>query len=129
MTHYLIANKVRNESVRRESLPEDFDPDDPKVKACRESLEPVTQEELGRAEMACRVFKQQTKISMWEVVKRADQMVKDSIGPARLTTGNTTGGKDKGGEREKEVKELTGGNPLPYSLESYAALNCLLCFM
>lgn len=140
VTNYLIgdisrihhgANQSRNDAIRRESLPDDFDLEDAKLKYLRESLEPVNVKDLEKAEPVCRVFKQQTKVSIWEVVKRANQMVKDSISPAKLSTGatGTSRKEQREAEREREVAMLTGGNPQPYSLESYAVLNCLLCFM
>lgn len=115
VTAYLIGPlpRPRNEIVRREALPDDFDFDDAKVRSCRDSLEPVTIDELDNAEPVCKVWKQETGISLWEVVKRVDAMVKDNITPARV----------------KVEGKSESGNPAPYSLESYAALNCLLCFM
>lgn len=126
VTSYLIGPNPRSESKRQAALPDDFDFEDPKVNACREALESVSTDDLNHAELVCGVWKQETGISLWEVVKRVDVMVKDNISATRI---KVEGGKaPECGEAAKEAKEATG-NPAPYSLESYAALNCLLCFM
>lgn len=127
VTNYLIGPSPRSESKRRDALPDDFDFEDLKVNACREALESVSFEDLDRAEPVCKVWKEETGISLWEVVKRVDEMVKDNISATRI---KIEGGKapEEYGEAAREAKEATG-NPAPYSLESYAALNCLLCFM
>lgn len=130
VTHYLIGPNPRSESKRRDALPDDFDFEDSKVNACRDALEPVPNEDLDRAEPVCKVWKEETGISMWEVVKRVDLMVKDNISPARVKVepGKWPEAYGDAAKEAKEAREATG-NPAPYSLESYAALNCLRCFM
>ncbi|KAG0644669.1 hypothetical protein HOY80DRAFT_996830 [Tuber brumale] len=124
-------SKPRSEALRAGALPNDFDREDAKIKAIRERLGTVTMGELEKAESVCRIFKQQTKISMWDVVKRVAPAVKDCLSSAKVTNG--VGGafaKDTDdGSKEREIAAQTGGNPIPYSLESYATLNCLLCYM
>lgn len=121
----------RSEALRATALPKDFDREDVKIKALRERLGTVTMEELEKAESVCRVFKLQTKISMWDVVKRVAPAIRDCLSSAKVSNGG--GGafaKDTDdGSKEKEIAAQTGGNPIPYSLESYATLNCLLCYM
>lgn len=126
VTSYLIGPNPSSESKRQAALPDDFDFEDPKVNACREALESVSVEDLDRAESVCKVWKEETGVSLWEVVKRVDVMVKDNISATRIKVEGKA--PDECDEAAREAKEATG-NPAPYSLESYAALNCLLCFM
>lgn len=113
---YLVGDTPRNEAHRRAALPDDFDADDAKVRTLRDALPPCTPDELDRAEPVCKAWKQETGISLWEVVKRADVTAKDGTRFKLEGSG-------------KAAVEGSTGNPAPYSLESYAALNCLLCFM
>jgi len=120
----------RTEALRASALPKDFDREDVKIKTLRERLGTVTMEELERAESVCRVFRQQTKISMWDVVKRVAPVIRDCLSSAKVSNGGGAFAKDTDdGSKEKEIAAQTGGNPIPYSLESYATLNCLLCYM
>ncbi|RPA92541.1 hypothetical protein L873DRAFT_183359 [Choiromyces venosus 120613-1] len=123
-------SQTRSESLRISALPNDFDLEDVKIKALRERLGTVTMEELEKAESVCRIFKQQTKISLWDVVKRVAPGVKDCLSSVKVTNGGGVFAKDtEEGTNEREIAAQTGGNPIPYSLESYATLNCLLCYM
>lgn len=134
MTHYLIGD-IRQLSgdyavnlERREgALPDHFELQDAKILAARTRLvEPVNANELKAAEAVCQVFKQTTKVSAWEVIRKVSQPVKNSMSPTKHTTGTCASATEKG---DKEVATLTGGNPWPYSLDSYAHLYCLVCFM
>ena len=69
--------------------------------------------------------------SLWEVAKRGEASVRDSMAPARFSGGNQGSAMTMPGGKPAAdaVAVLTGGNPQPYSLESYASLNCLYCYM
>jgi hypothetical protein len=112
---------------RKSTLPKDFDLTDPKVKTAQKKATSVELSELYAAETVCRVFKEMTGISVWEVAKKLSSVVKDSLSPTKqMTTGASAVLNETG---DKEVALLTGGNPWPYSLDSYASLCCVVCYM
>jgi hypothetical protein len=112
---------------RQATLPKDFDLKDPKVIAAKEKATLVEKSELEKAEIVCRVFKETTGISIWEVVKKMSSVVKDSMSPIKQTTSAATAAPNHRGD--KDIALMTGGNPWPYSLDSYASLNCMVCYM
>lgn len=134
---YLIGELSRTgwsqqrKDFRDKFLPEDFDHTEPKVESAIQKLRQVSTSTLERAEAVCSVFMDMLDCSLWEVVQRADDIVKESMTPARTSGGNQgSASKMLGGKTAADaVAMLTGGNPQPYSLESYAALNCLYCYM
>lgn len=113
--------------ARDDCLPEDFDFEDAKIALARKKITPVSVKELEKAERVCIVFQEVTDVSLWEVSKRSEESVKSSLAPARLSGGNP--GEGMSSSAAGAIAALSGGNPAPYSLESYAALNCLYCYM
>ncbi|KAL7267775.1 hypothetical protein RUND412_009625 [Rhizina undulata] len=124
-------NPTKNEQIRKEALPDDFNSSASNMITLREKLREVTIEELERAELVCKVFKECTKISLWNVVKIVNDAVKNSLAPNKVTGSGGTLEDDgtRKAKEKKQVSELTGVNPRPYSLESYSALSCVLCYM
>ncbi|KAF8472725.1 hypothetical protein BDZ91DRAFT_760204 [Kalaharituber pfeilii] len=137
ITNYLIGDLTHTnwphsrKKNREKYLPEDFDHTETKVQSAKKKLTPVSMAELERAEILCSVFWDIMDFSLWEVAKRADEGVKESMAPARISGGNQgSASKMPGGKvAAAAIAAMTGGNPQPYSLESYAALNCLYCYM
>jgi hypothetical protein len=112
---------------RQAALPKDFDLTDPKVIAAKGKATLVKRSELEKAEIVCSLFKEATGISIWEVVKKMSSVVKDSMSPIKQTTSGATAAPNHRGD--KDIALMTGGNPWPYSLDSYASLNCMVCYM
>lgn len=127
------GSRARLEKARRAALPADFDLENPKWILFNQNREKISDQELERCEAVCAAFKEVTDISIWEVVKIKNPKVKDFISPIRLTTGNGSqpSSSQSSGAREAEIPltESSRGNIINYSLESYASLNCLICFM
>ena len=115
---------------REKFLPEDFDFTDSTVTSAVKKLTPVSAHDLQRAETVCTVFFDVMDFSLWEVAKRKEECVRTSLNPMRATLGGQGMAATLAGGKEADaVAALTGGNPQPYCLESYAALNCLYCYM
>ena len=120
------ADPAGRDARRNKALPDDFEIDDSKVRAALQNLKPAIASQLSQAEHVCRVFKEMTKISLWEVVKRISRTIKNNASMSPTKIPGIVGPGDKTG---KEIASMTGGNPWPYSLDSYASLNCLVCYM
>lgn len=135
MTHYLIGDirqldgdPVLLHERREHALPDHFELQDSKILTARTRLvQPVSADELKVAEAVCYVFKQTTNVSAWEVIRKVSQPVKNSMSPTKHTASGTSASANE--KCDQEVALLTGGNPWPYSLDSYAHLYCLVCFM
>jgi len=135
MTHYLTGDIQQlggdyqeNDLHRARALPDHFEPQDIKIMVARTRLAwPVGAEELKAAETVCRIFKQTTAVSAWEVIRKVSQPVKNSMFPTKYTTTGASALVGKKGDNQIETH--IGGNPWPYSLDSYAHLYCLVCFM
>ena len=123
------GNDPSGSSIRRakDALPENFNLHDPKIISALQDVQAVDPLELELAERVCHIWKATTKMSLWEVVKKTSRAIKNSLSPAKHTASNGAAG--AGGKCDIEVAALTGGNPWPYSLDSYASLNCLICYM
>ena len=137
VTQYLIGNLSQTgwshsrKKIREKYLPEDFDLTEAKVQSAIKRLTGVSTADLEKAESLCAVFMEVLDFSLWDVAQRGDKVVKQSLAPARISGGNQgTASLIPGGKSAADaVAAMTGGNPQPYSLESYAALNCLYCYM
>lgn len=123
------GNDPSGSSIRRAkyALPENFNLQDPKINAALQDVQAVDPRELELAERVCHIWKATTKMSLWEVVKKTSRAIKNSLSPAKHTASNAAAGPSE--KCDIEVAALTGGNPWPYSLDSYASLNCLICYM
>lgn len=137
VSSYLIGDLSKTgwsqsrKDIREKYFPEDFDTSEANIEQAIQKLKPVSNTALEKAETVCAVFNEVMEFSLWEVVQRANEAVRESMAPARTSGGNQgSASKMAGGKTAADaVAQLTGGNPQPYSLESYAALNCLYCYM
>lgn len=129
VTHYFVGDisqihggqdLAAREKKRAEIRPKEFDEEDPNTAALKErQAEKNTPiKELEKCEQVAKIFFDITEVSLYEVIKLVSSEVKNATSPARVATAATPGT----GRQNNE-------DPVPYSLDSYTSLSCLLCFM
>jgi hypothetical protein len=136
VTRYLIgdiskihggADNVTAQKTREGALSSDFELGSIKKTNMLNKTAEVSVAELERAEYICALFKSVTKVSLWEVIKKTSSAVKDNLLPTKHTATSSSAANNE--EKHREVARLTGGNPLPYTLDTYTNLYCLICHM
>jgi hypothetical protein len=149
ISYYLIGDLKTVEGVdakamertRKSFFPPDHDPDYHKTKnelrQREKKLRPVDAGELHRAEIICKALREVVGVRAWFVLKaisnegkhRALQptycRAREDECPPLLPTDNES---ERTAEEHK-LAILSGGNPIPYHIDSYTKLQCQVCYM
>ncbi|RPA83443.1 hypothetical protein BJ508DRAFT_65852 [Ascobolus immersus RN42] len=134
------VDAVSMEKSRQFFFAPDHDPEYHKTKSelaqRRRNLKPVKADELRRAEIVCRALRDVVGVRAWFVLKAITNEGKHralaNLGPCAEDRYRPLFSNDEDYEQspeEQKMAVLSGGNPIPYQIDSYAKLHCPVCYM